>query len=223
MRLGLFQAMALTLLALAVPVRAQDGGAGAPPTVTGAQVDGGTEPSLLEEIDAAASDKTRGGATPGVPTTPTARASQSFNPDISVIIDGTAGYTNKPSYSQAGDDPDLKGGSSDRPAGFTLQELEIAFQAVVDPFFRADVFLTIPNLEGIEVEEAVVTTTSLPAGFQVRAGIFRSAFGRQNGQHLHLQDFTRRPLINEAFLGADGLRSPGCRCRGCFRRRSSCS
>ena len=209
MRTGLFKAVALALVAFAVPVRAQDAGAEPPPTVAGGQADGGTGPSLLEEINAAASDTTRQPAAPAVPSSPTARTFQSFNPDISVIIDGTAGYANKRSYSMAGDDPDLKGGSNDRPAGFTLQELEVAFQAVVDPFFRADVFLTIPNLEAIEVEEAVVTTTSLPAGFQVRAGVFRSAFGRQNGQHLHLQDFTRRPLINEAFLGVDGLRAPG--------------
>src|SRR6185312_5197386 len=31
----------------------------------------------------------------------------------------------------------------------------------------------------------------------------------QNGQHLHVQDFTRRPLINAAYLGTDGLRAPG--------------
>jgi hypothetical protein len=43
----------------------------------------------------------------------------------------------------------------------------------------------------------------------VKAGSFRSAFGRQNGQHLHVQDFTRRPLLNAAFLGGDGLRGPG--------------
>ncbi len=209
MRSGSLAALALALVALAVPGRAQDAGAGPPPVAAGGQVDGGAGSTLLEEIDAAASDTTRVPAATAVPTAPAARSFQSFNPDISVIVDGTAGYATKRSYSLAGDDPDLKGGSSDRPAGFTLQELEVAFQAVVDPFFRADVFLTIPNLEGIEVEEAVVTTTSLPAGFQVRAGIFRSAFGRQNGQHLHLQDFTRRPLINEAFLGVDGLRSPG--------------
>jgi len=209
MRIGLFKASALAVVALGAPVHAQDAGGEPPPTFAGGQVDGGTEPSLLDEIDAAASDTTRVRAAPVAPTSPIARAFQSFNPDLSVIIDATAGYANKASYSMAGDDPDLKGGSSDRPAGFTLQELEIAFQAVVDPFFRADVFLTIPNLRALEVEEAVVTTTSLPAGFQVRAGIFRSAFGRQNGQHLHLQDFTRRPLINEAFLGVDGLRSPG--------------
>ena len=70
-------------------------------------------------------------------------------------------------------------------------------------------YLTIPNLTGIEVEEAFATTTSLPWNLQVKAGSFRSAFGRQNGQHLHVQDFTRRPLVNSAFLGTDGLRGPG--------------
>jgi len=191
-------ALALALAALSVPARAQDAG-----------VPSGTEPSLAEQIEAAAGVTTPPGPATVVPPSPTPRGFQSFNPDLSVIVDATAGYGNRPSYSTAGDDPVLKGGSSDRPAGFTLQELEVAFQAVVDPFFRADVFLTIPNLEGLEIEEAVITTTSLPAGFQVRAGVFRSAFGRQNGQHLHLQDFTRRPLINEAFLGVDGLRAPG--------------
>jgi hypothetical protein len=37
---------------------------------------------------------------------------------------------------------------------------------------RADIFLTIPNLSGIEVEEAFLTTTHLPGNFQIKAGIF---------------------------------------------------
>ena len=90
-----------------------------------------------------------------------------------------------------------------------MQEVELALSAIVDPYFRGDVFLTIPNLQGLEVEEAFATTMSLPWNLQVKAGSFRSAFGRQNGQHLHVQDFTRRPLINAAFLGADGMRGPG--------------
>jgi hypothetical protein len=203
-RIGAFKATVLSLATLAGSARAQDAGVSA-----GVAVDGGVEPSLLNEIDAAATGTTPSSPPVASPPSPVVRAFQSLNPDLSVIIDATGGYANIPSYSLAGDDPKLKGGSSDHPAGFTLQELEVAFQAVVDPFFRADVFLTIPNLEGLEVEEAVVTTTSLPLGLQVRAGVFRSAFGRQNGQHLHLQDFTRRPLINEAFLGPDGLRAPG--------------
>ena len=166
---------------------------------------------LANELDLAAGTPVvaRPNVAPPPPTNPLVRAFQSLNPDLSVILDGTAGYGMLPSYSLAGDDPELRGGPADHPAGFTLQEAEVAFQAVVDPYFRADLFLTIPNLNGIEVEEAVVTTTSLPWNLQVRAGVFRSAIGRQNGQHLHLQDFTRRPLINEAYLGNDGLRPPG--------------
>jgi hypothetical protein len=80
---------------------------------------------------------------------------------------------------------------------------------VVDPYFRADIFLTIPNLSGLEVEEAFLTTTALPGNLQIKAGVFRAGLGRQNAQHLHLQDFTRRPEMNAQFLGVDGLRSPG--------------
>jgi hypothetical protein len=137
------------------------------------------------------------------------RAFQSLNPDLSVIIDGVAGYAERAPLRLAGDDPDLGGSSTTPAAGLTLQEVEVGLQAVVDPYFRADVFLTIPNLKGLEVEEAVVTSTSLPADLQLKLGVFRSALGRQNGQHLHSQNFTRRPLLNAAYLANDGLRAPG--------------
>jgi len=93
--------------------------------------------------------------------------------------------------------------------GLTLQELEVGLQSTVDPYFTANVFLTIPNLGGIEVEEAYAVTTSLPAGLQLKVGVFRSAAGRQNEQHLHTQDFSLRPLLNQTYLGSDGLRPPG--------------
>ena len=184
-----------------------------------APLDAGTVapgPSLLDEIDAAAGQPVKtspaGPVAPVVPPpqqNPIARAFQSLNPDVSAIVDGDVGYFSAAPYSLAGDDPELRGPHSEHPAGFAVQEVEVALQAVVDPYLRGDVFLTIPNLSGLEVEEAMLTTTGLPGGLQVKAGTFRSAFGRQNGQHLHLQDFTRRPLINEAFLGGDGLRAPG--------------
>ena len=130
------------------------------------------------------------------------RAFQSLNPDISAIIDFAAGwYQDDAGTIKSDDDPGH--------TGFNAQEVELAFQAVVDPYLRADIYLTIPNLQGLEVEEAYLTTTNLPGNFQIRAGIFRAGLGRQNGQHLHLQDFTRRPEINAVFLGTDGLRSPG--------------
>src|SRR4051812_17677012 len=137
------------------------------------------------------------------------RGSQTLNPDISAILDANFGYQRRAPQFLNGDDPDLGASGGRHAVGFTAQEVELAFSAIVDPYFRGDVFLTIPNLDGLEVEEAVATTTSLPWNLQIKAGSFRSAFGRQNGQHLHVQDFTRRPLINAAFLGADGLRGPG--------------
>ena len=137
------------------------------------------------------------------------RGSQSLNPDISAIVDADLGYTRRAPQLLSGDDPDLHAEGTRHGLGAAVQEVEVAFSAIVDPYFKGEVYLTIPNLEGIEVEEAFATTTSLPWNLQVKAGSFRSAFGRQNGQHLHVQDFTRRPLINAAFLGPDGMRGPG--------------
>ena len=137
------------------------------------------------------------------------RAIQSMNPDLSGIVDAVGGFERRGPTYRGGDDPDLRGGPSSKGAGFTVQEVEVALSAIVDPYFKGEIYLTIPNLAGLEVEEAFATTTSLPWNLQVKAGTFRSAFGRQNGQHLHLQDFTRRPLVNAAFLGDDGLRGPG--------------
>lgn len=166
------------------------------------------EPSLLDELDLAA-----GAPVTKVAPTPSpnllVRAIQTLNPDLAVIVDTVAGYAERAPLRLSGDDPDLGGDATTPAAGFTVQEVEFSFQGAVDPYFRADVFLTIPNLSGLEVEEAMLTTTSLPADLQVKAGIFRSALGRQNGQHLHAQQFTRRPLLNAAYLADDGLRAPG--------------
>lgn len=197
----------LALLLLRSVVHAQDTG-----------MDAGTAPTppvsdLASELDAAAAAPLKAAKPASVPapgaSNPLARLVQSLNPDISVMLDVTGGIAGRPHYSLAGDDPNLLNGSDEHPAGFTVQEVEVALQATVDPYLRADLFLAIPNLEGLEVEEGFITTTGLPANLQVKAGIFRSGLGRQNGQHLHVQDFTRRPLINEAYLGADGLRAPG--------------
>ena len=138
-----------------------------------------------------------------------ARGTQSLNPDISAILDANGGFERRGVAYRNGDDPDLHAGPTTKGAGFTAQEVELALSAIVDPYFKGEIYLTIPNLSGLEVEEAFATTTSLPWNLQVKAGSFRSAFGRQNGQHLHVQDFTRRPLLNAAFLGSDGLRGPG--------------
>ena len=194
----------------------------ATPGAATAGPDGGTpedDAKLQLELEKAlGKDKTgaQGGSQPGPaaatsdspPPAPAnlARGSQSLNPDISAIVDLDFGYQRRQLSFLAGDDPDLKSATGRKAIGPLVQEVELALSAIVDPYFKGEVYLTIPNLSGLEVEEAFATTTSLPANLQVKMGSFRSAFGRQNGQHLHVQDFTRRPLINAAFLGADGLR-----------------
>src|SRR5437763_4159928 len=202
--------LALLLFMLAAPVAAQ-------------QADGGVPDDLQKELEKAIQSDTaqkQGQKGPPVPAPAVAasaesapqtlfRGAQSLNPDMSAILDADFGWQRRAPQLLSGDDPDLHAEGTRHAVGFTAQEVELAFSAIVDPYFKGEVYLTIPNLEGIEVEEAFVTTTSLPWNLQIKGGSFRSSFGRQNGQHLHVQDFTRRPLINAAFLGADGMRGPG--------------
>ena len=148
----------------------------------------------------------------GAPFEQSARrpGSSLMNPAMSAIFDGTFGYYGRhladfkaAGLPPAGDDP-----SADRE-GFGMQEVELAFQSAIDPYLEGSLFLTIPNLEGLEVEEAFLVTTSLPLNLQVKAGSFRSQMGRNNTQHLHLQNFTRRPLFTSLLFGGDGMRGPG--------------
>jgi hypothetical protein len=125
-----------------------------------------------------------------------------LNPEISVIgvFEVGARRENRDPSFRSGDDP--------QPTGFAVQELELSFAADVDPYFRMRTFLTMPSDGGIEIEEAFLETTALPRGLGLKAGAFRSSFGRNNEQHLHVQDFARRPRTTQ-LLGDDGLRGPG--------------
>jgi hypothetical protein len=133
-----------------------------------------------------------------------------LNPALSIILDTTFGYYGKDRAAfqalglpPAGDDPSAEN------EGFGLQEVEIAASAAIDAYLEGALFLAIPNLEGIEVEEGYLVTTSLPANLQLKAGTFRSQVSRNNTQHLHAQSFTRRPLLTPLLFGVDGFRGPG--------------
>src|SRR5512140_2162145 len=101
-------------------------------------------------------------AAPAVATAPRAQSATGsglMNPDLSVIFDGVAGAANRSRASSAGDDPDFSGSAPGHTGGIAIQEVEIGFQSNVDPYFTARVYLTIPNLRGVEVEEAYAMTT----------------------------------------------------------------
>ncbi|WP_242342735.1 hypothetical protein [Anaeromyxobacter terrae] len=98
-------------------------------------------------------------------------------------------------------------GPADKPA-FLFEELELGLQAVVDPYARADAFISFTP-SGADVEEAYLTTLSLPAGLQLRAGKLFSPFGRQNAQHPHVWEFVDAPLARGRLLADEVLSGPG--------------
>lgn len=97
--------------------------------------------------------------------------------------------------------------------GFSLRNAEIAVDGAVDPYFKGFgniVFkLDRRNETEVELEEAYLQSTSLPANLQLKAGQFFAGFGRQNAQHPHQWAFVDEPLILSRAFGPDGLRNVG--------------
>ncbi|HEX6317037.1 MAG TPA: hypothetical protein VFZ73_19325 [Gemmatimonadaceae bacterium] len=88
-----------------------------------------------------------------------------------------------------------------------IREVELALQAAVDPTFRGDVFLGFSDAEGVHIEQAFVTATSLP--IEIRLGRFLSPFGKQNTTHRHDLHTIDHSLIVQRFLGEEGMKSTG--------------
>lgn len=138
---------------------------------------------------------------------------QNMNPNISVI--GTV----------LGSATSLAG--VDRNVDLSFDEGEFSFQAAVDPYAKADFFVAFgkpaesPLTPGgvaeeagglglePEIEEAYVTLLSLPFSTQIKAGKFRSKFGKINETHPHAYNFVDVPLMYSNFLGQEGLNDEG--------------
>jgi hypothetical protein len=124
-----------------------------------------------------------------------------LNPNISLIADFAGAYFS--------DDHPLQGGGHDpTETGFTLQALELALGAAVDPYFRFDSNIAFRLFE-VEIEEAYATTLDLPAGLQARVGQFLWRFGRINPTHLHAWEFVDQPFVISKMFGEDGARNVG--------------
>ncbi len=107
--------------------------------------------------------------------------------------------------------PFLEGGAHDpNQRGFTLQQAELAFTGAVDPYFTGAAYIVFTP-DGVELEEAYLTTQSLPYGLQLEAGQFFTEFGRINPLHPHAWQWIDQPVINTRLFGGDGLRNPGAR------------
>ena len=116
-----------------------------------------------------------------------ASLSKAFNPDIGVIGNfiGASG----------------RNAISPLPS-LSLRESEFSFQAIVDPYARADFYLSVGE-EGAAVEEGYITFQALPGGLSLKAGQMRSNFGKINPLHNHVLPWIDRPLIAYNLLGGE--------------------
>lgn len=96
--------------------------------------------------------------------------------------------------------------------GFSLQEMEMQFFSDVDPYFRANVLLSVsqssPNSEfGIDPEEVFVETIDFPY-VTFKIGKFKAALDKHNLMHTHAFPFIDAPLIDQKLVG-DSLNEVG--------------
>ncbi len=126
----------------------------------------------------------------------TAQTGNVFNPNISVIGDVLGWVGHNPVDNQ----PSLE-----------LHEAEIGLQAIVDPYARADFFVTFGSQTGdVSIEEGYITFLNLPGDFLVKAGKLKGAFGKVNTEHLHVRLFADTPLFMTNLLGTeDGIEDAG--------------
>ena len=111
-----------------------------------------------------------------------------FNPAIGVVFQG---------FLNANE------GEPGEEEGFAVGETEIIINANVDDKFAAYLTAALAFEDGesvVEIEEAWVETTALPAGFGARFGRLFSGIGYLNQKHSHTWDFTDQPLPYQAFL-----------------------
>ncbi|MBI3579351.1 MAG: hypothetical protein HY089_08105, partial [Ignavibacteriales bacterium] len=95
---------------------------------------------------------------------------------------------------------------------FTLEEFELAIQAYLNPYARADIFLAKggAGAEPIEVEEAYATfLRGLPGDINIRIGKYLAEYGKLNSLHPHAWPFLTKPLSLQRFLGEEGINDLG--------------
>jgi outer membrane murein-binding lipoprotein Lpp len=144
----------------------------------------------------------------GSPTPVPLLKAGSASMNISLVGDVVFGWSTEP-------DVEALNGAHHDPSqrGFSLTSAEVTFEGAVDPYFQGLATLTLvlePSGEtAVELEEAWLQTSSLPANLQLRAGQMFVNFGRQNTQHSHTWAFVDQPVTVTRLLGGDGLRNVG--------------
>ncbi len=133
--------------------------------------------------------------------------SSAFNPAISVNGLFLGGYSSNAKRTSRITGLDFQN-------GFNLQEAEVQFTADVDPYWKANLIVSVDREGKVDVEEGYVTSEELPydllpANTTLKLGKFFAAFGKHNLLHTHQFPFINQPLVNQAAFGGEGLNEPG--------------
>lgn len=158
--------------------------------------------SLLAEEDNAAQRRSVTRTTSSVPSKPKARFI-----DTSLILKAAAGA----STAKDSEISQLQTGFHDPiRRGFTFQAGELSLSGIVDPWFKAEMHANFSE-SAVELEEAFITTTSLPYKMELEIGYFLTEFGRKNPSHAHVSDFADQSLVKGRMFGGEGQRATGLR------------
>lgn len=152
-------------------------------------------------------------ATPGVPSAPAqptvevpAGAQGGGGPSGTLPVYGNVSAASKifnPDVAVVGNFLGAAGNNKIRPSpALELPESEVSLQAIVDPYARADFFLSFGE-EGVAVEEGFLTFPTLPGGILMKVGRVRAAFGKVNTLHTHVIPWTDRPLVTQNLAGGE--------------------
>lgn len=127
-----------------------------------------------------------------------------INPDISLIGQPSLRFT------------DVQGNPGETDSGgrrvrLSSGEIELVFDANLNPYARGTVVLAVAEEEGLEVEEGYFEVLRrLPAGLAVKGGKYRAGFGKLNSIHPHALPFAQRFHVSQALLpGEESLNETG--------------
>ncbi|HAA55852.1 MAG TPA: hypothetical protein DCE42_13905 [Myxococcales bacterium] len=136
-----------------------------------------------------------------------------MNPAISALGVFAAGWSSHPGNGHCHADGVCHGdvgifGHSHDPSrtGLNLQQLELVFEAAVDPYFTAAIVLSLVEVDGgfeLEIEEAYMQSLALPFSLQLKAGRYLSHVSRLASMHLHSLDFMTISLPVMFMIGGE--------------------
>ena len=128
-----------------------------------------------------------------------ARAQTTVNPNISAI--GDMLYRYRDDVAKQIDDVNNM--------NFEFRELELNFDGYLNPYARADVFVSVEGLTGPVALEEVYLTIVRGVPFQIRGGRWFLDIGQINTEHRHQWAWLELPLQNRSFLSEENAGAVG--------------